>query len=55
VLDDPQMTAEHFFILVVGIAQRLALIGVREEPAQADRRLRAAIRLFLEGCRSKKG
>jgi TetR/AcrR family transcriptional repressor of mexJK operon len=55
VLDDPQMTAEHFFILVVGIAQRLALIGVREEPAQADRRLRAAIRLFLDGCRSKKG
>ncbi|MFI5011707.1 MAG: TetR/AcrR family transcriptional regulator [Hyphomicrobiales bacterium] len=52
-LDDARMTAEHFFILVVGIAQRLALIGVREEPAQAERRLEAAIRLFLDGCRVK--
>ena len=53
-VDDPQMTAEHFFILVVGIPQRLALIGVREEPVQAERRLKAAIRLFLDGCRPRK-
>jgi AcrR family transcriptional regulator len=53
-IDDPQMTAEHFFILMVGIPQRLALIGLREEPAQAERRLKAAIRLFLEGCRPRK-
>ena len=53
-LDDLQMTAEHFFILVVGIPQRFALIGVREEPARARRRLKSAIRLFLEGCRPKR-
>lgn len=53
-LDDPQLAAEHFFILVVGIPQRFALIGVREEPAQAERRLKAAIRLFLDGCRTGK-
>ena len=55
VLDDPQMTAEHFFILMIGIPQRLALIGIREDEAQADRRLRAAIRLFLEGCGKREG
>ena len=49
------MTAEHFFILMIGIPQRLALIGIREDEAQADRRLRAAIRLFLAGCGKRKG
>ena len=53
-LGDPQLMTEHFFILVVGVAQRLALIGVREDPPQAERRLKAAIRLFLDGCRPKK-
>jgi len=53
-LDDAQLMTEHFFILVVGVAQRLALIGVREDPPQAERRLRAAIRLFLDGCRPKR-
>jgi hypothetical protein len=48
------MTAEHFFILVVGIPQRFALIGMREDEAQAERRLKAAIRLFLAGCRVEK-
>ena len=52
-LADPQMMAEHFFILVVGLPQRLALIGVREEPAQAELRLKAAVHLFLDGCRSR--
>ena len=52
-LDDIQLAAEHFFILVVGIPQRFALIGMREDEAQAERRLEAAIRLFLNGCRSK--
>jgi TetR/AcrR family transcriptional repressor of mexJK operon len=54
VLEDPQMTAEHFFILVVGIPQRFALIGMREDEEQAERRLKAAIRLFLAGCRAQR-
>src|SRR5262249_49058253 len=46
-----QIMAEQFFISVVGIPQRLALLGIRESPAQEQRRLRAAVRLFLHGCR----
>lgn len=52
-LSSPQLMAEQFFISVVGIPQRLALLGLRE-PAKAEkRRLRAAVRLFLDGCRAK--
>jgi TetR/AcrR family transcriptional regulator, mexJK operon transcriptional repressor len=50
-LDDPQMTAEHFAILVVGIPRTKALLVGREPPEEEERRLRAAVRLFLEGCR----
>ncbi|HKD30980.1 MAG TPA: TetR/AcrR family transcriptional regulator [Xanthobacteraceae bacterium] len=51
VLSDPQLTAEHFAILVVGIPRMLALLVGREPPAEEERRLRAAVRLFLDGCR----
>jgi AcrR family transcriptional regulator len=51
-LRDPNMTAEHFAILVVGIPRMLALLGGREPPAEEERRLRAAVRLFLDGCRA---
>ena len=51
VIDDAQLLAEHFFILVAGIGQRMASIGIHEAPDVADRRLAAAIRLFLHGCR----
>ena len=47
---DKELMAEQFFICVVGIPQRLALLGLREPPAREARRLRAAVRLFLEGC-----
>jgi TetR/AcrR family transcriptional repressor of mexJK operon len=50
-LDDPRLTAEHFAILVVGIPRMLALLAAREPPAEEERRLRAAVRLFLDGCR----
>jgi len=48
---DAELTAEHFAILVVGIPRMLALLVGREPPAQEERRLRAAVRLFLDGCR----
>jgi len=48
---DPELLAEQFFILVAGASQRMALLGGREEPAQEVRRLEAAVRLFLDGCR----
>jgi len=62
VLDDPKrgdpkpgdakLLAEHFAILVVGIPRTLALLVGREPPAEEERRLRAAVRLFLDGCRA---
>jgi TetR/AcrR family transcriptional regulator, mexJK operon transcriptional repressor len=52
-LGDPEIRAEQFFILVVGMAQRLALLAGREETAEEDRKLKAAVRLFLEGCRKR--
>lgn len=45
--------AEQFFILIVGVPQRLALLGGREEPMKEDLRLKAAVRLFLNGCRMR--
>lgn len=50
---DLEMRAEHFFILVVGIPQRLAMLIGREAPADEERRLRAAVKLFLDGCRKR--
>jgi len=50
---DLEMRAEQFFILVVGIPQRLAMLVGREPRQEEERRLRAAIRLFLDGCRSR--
>jgi TetR/AcrR family transcriptional repressor of mexJK operon len=51
-LGESRMTAEHFAILAVGIPRTLALLVGREPPADEDRRLRAAVRLFLDGCRA---
>jgi AcrR family transcriptional regulator len=51
---DPQFLAEQFFIAVVGIPQRMALIGMTDPPEQQERRLRAAVALFLEGCRTRR-
>jgi TetR/AcrR family transcriptional regulator, mexJK operon transcriptional repressor len=51
-LRDAKLTAEHFAILVVGIPRMLALLVGREPPADEERRLRAAVRLFLDGCRA---
>jgi TetR/AcrR family transcriptional regulator, mexJK operon transcriptional repressor len=51
-LDDPRLTAEHFAILVVGIPRMLAILAAREPPAEEERRLRGAVRLFLDGCRT---
>jgi TetR/AcrR family transcriptional regulator, mexJK operon transcriptional repressor len=50
-LREPRLTAEHFAILVVGIPRMMALLVGREPPVEEERRLRAAVRLFLDGCR----
>ncbi len=53
-LDDPEMLAELFATIVVQGARHRALLLGREKPAQEERRLQAAIRLFLNGCRAKR-
>jgi len=50
-LSSRQLMAEQFFISVLGIPQRLALLGQRQPAAAEKRRLRLAVRLFLNGCR----
>lgn len=54
-LDDSRIAAEHFAILAVGIPRMLALLVGREAPAKEERRLRAAVKLFLDGCRARRG
>ncbi len=48
---DLQMLAESFFMLTAGVAQRLALLGLRAPPEEERDGLRHAVRLFLDGCR----
>jgi AcrR family transcriptional regulator len=50
-LGDPQLRAEQFSILVIGVPQRMAMLIGRAPPQEEDRRLRAAVGLFLDGCR----
>jgi TetR/AcrR family transcriptional repressor of mexJK operon len=50
---DARTRAEHFAILVIGIPRTRALLVGREPPAEEQRRLRAAVRLFLDGCRAR--
>ncbi len=50
--EDARSRAEHFAILVIGIPRTLALLVGRGPPEQEKRRLRAAVRLFLNGCRA---
>jgi TetR/AcrR family transcriptional regulator, mexJK operon transcriptional repressor len=52
VLEDPQLAAEQFAMLVIGFPQRLALLGHRDGPELEARRLHAAVRLFLNGARA---
>jgi len=49
-LPQPRLMIEQFLISVAGIPQRLALMGLSESPAEQDRRLRIAVRLFVRGC-----
>jgi TetR/AcrR family transcriptional repressor of mexJK operon len=50
-----QLMAEQFFISVVGIPQRAALLGWRETAQERERRLRTAVHLFVDGCRVRRG
>jgi len=49
-VDDPGLAAEQFATLVIGVPRARALCVGRDPPAEEERRLRAAVRLFLSGC-----
>jgi TetR/AcrR family transcriptional repressor of mexJK operon len=53
-LDDAQMRAEQFVFIIIGLPQRIALLVGREPPADEERWLRAAVGLFLDGCRTRR-
>lgn len=46
---DPEMAADLFLGLVLGRPGRLAMLGIAIDPEQADRRIEAAVSLFLDG------
>ncbi|HEV3042624.1 MAG TPA: TetR/AcrR family transcriptional regulator [Roseiarcus sp.] len=52
-LDDAELAAQHFAMLIIGVPQRLAMLGHRDRPEAEERRLRSAVKLFLDGCRRK--
>jgi hypothetical protein len=52
-LDDAELAAQHFAMLVIGVPQRLAMLGHRDGLEAEERRLRSAVKLFLDGCRRK--
>ena len=48
-VEDSEMMADLFLSLVLGRLSRLAMLGIEIDPEQADRRIKAAVALFLNG------
>ena len=46
---DGDLAADLFVSLVIGRQARLAMLGIATDPEQADRRIRAAVDLFVRG------
>jgi len=51
VADDPPVLAEHFLAMVSGAPARLASFGIMRDAAGQQRRLRAAVDLFVRSLR----
>jgi TetR/AcrR family transcriptional regulator, mexJK operon transcriptional repressor len=51
---DIELAAEHFLALVEAMPSKLADFGVFRSPKQEDRRLRFAVRLFLNGVAAQR-
>jgi AcrR family transcriptional regulator len=49
VVEDSEMAADLFLSLVVGRLSRLAMLGITIDPEQVDRRVEAAVSVFLNG------
>ncbi|RYC29060.1 TetR/AcrR family transcriptional regulator [Lichenibacterium minor] len=48
-VEDSEMAADLFLSLVVGRLSRLAMLGIAIDPGQVDRRVEAAVAVFLHG------
>ena len=48
-LEDGDLAADLFLSLVIGRQARLAVLGIETDPAQVDRRVQAAVALFVKG------
>ena len=48
-VEDSEMAADLFLSLVVGRLSRLAMLGIAIDPGQVERRIEAAVALFLNG------
>lgn len=47
--DDPELLADLFLSLAVGRLTRAAALGLTSDPAGVERRLHAAVRVFMQG------
>jgi TetR/AcrR family transcriptional repressor of mexJK operon len=52
-VEDTNVAADLFLSLVIGRQTRLAMLGIETDPAQIDQRVRAAVKLFLNGVRPR--
>jgi AcrR family transcriptional regulator len=53
VVEDCDMMADLFISLIVGRLSRLALLGIAVDAEQVDRRVEAAVALFLDGVKPR--
>jgi TetR/AcrR family transcriptional repressor of mexJK operon len=52
-VEDTSVAADLFLSLVIGRQTRLAMLGIETDPNQIDQRVRAAVKLFLDGVRPR--
>jgi TetR/AcrR family transcriptional regulator, mexJK operon transcriptional repressor len=52
-VEDTNVAADLFLSLIIGRQTRLAMLGIETDPGQIDQRVRAAVKLFLNGVRPR--
>src|ERR1700722_4643025 len=52
-VEDTIVAADLFLSLVIGRQTRMAMLGIETDPDQVDQRVQAAVKLFLNGVRSR--
>jgi TetR/AcrR family transcriptional repressor of mexJK operon len=52
-VEDTIVAADLFLSLIIGRQTRMAMLGIETDPEQVDQRVQAAVKLFLDGVRSR--